>query len=184
MKEQICQVLSEEELVAYAEGDLPPARAERIETHIEDCQTCQTIIDALERSLHVAQVIWRTDEAQWPKRLPVDKPKSNRRWIRPLTAVAASIFLVLGVGVTWRLLSDSHTTSHGSNKEPTVAEIEMAVNHAAMAAQMLAVADLLSSQPGGIQFAIKRYNDVITSFPETEQSIIARLHLQNLLERR
>ena len=184
MKEKICAIVSKEELVAYADGDLSPDRAKQIETHIADCPICRTMLEALERSLHVTQVIWRTDEAQWPKTLRLDKPKPNRRWLRPVMAIAASMLLVLGVAATWRLLFKSSEAPRLVGQEPTAAEIEVAVNRAAMAAQMLAVADLLSSQPGGIQFAVKRYNDVITSFPETEQSTVAKLHLQNLLERR
>jgi len=60
----------------------------------------------------------------------------------------------------------------------------VAANRAALAAQMLAVADLLSSQPGGERYAVNRYSDVITSFPETEQSAKARVHLRSLSERR
>ena len=176
MKEKICTIVSKEELVAYADGDLSPERAEQIETHMVDCQICRTMLEALERSLHVTQVIWRTDEAQWPKRLRLDKPKSSRKWLRSVLAVAASILLVFGVAAIWRLLFES--------REPTAAEIEVAANRAALAAQMLTVAELLSSQPGGVQFAVERYNDVITSFPETEQSTVAKCHLQNLLERR
>lgn len=180
MNEQICQVVSEEELVAYAEGDLPPERAEQIEAHMADCQKCQTMLEALERSLHLTQVIWRTGDAQWPKTHIPSVFKSNRWSYRKIAVIAAGILLVLGIGLTWRLMSGTSEMS----KEPTVAEIEAAANRAAMASQMLAVADLLSSQPGGVQFAVKRYNDVITSFPETEQSTIAKRHLQNLLERR
>jgi anti-sigma factor RsiW len=184
VKEQSCIVIPKEELVAYADGDLSPDRAEQVEEHIADCQSCRTMRDALERSLHVTQVIWRTDEAQWPKTLRLNKPQPSRRWLRLALAVAAIFFLVLGVAATWQLLSKSSEKPRIKGRELTVAEIEAAANNAALAAQMLAVADLLSSQPGGVQFAVERYNDVITSFPETEQSTVAKLHLQNLLERR
>ncbi|MEJ2702653.1 MAG: zf-HC2 domain-containing protein [Sedimentisphaerales bacterium] len=184
MKEQICRVVSEEELVAYVEGDVPPSRAERIAAHVAICQNCRTMLDALERSLHVTQAVWQTGEAQWPKTLPLEKSKSSGKWFRPVTAVAASVLLILGVGVTWRLLSEPSKSPHLTDEEPSAAEIDVAANRAAMAAEMLAVADLLSSQPGGQQYAVKRYNDVIASFPGTDQSAEARRHLQSLLERR
>jgi hypothetical protein len=88
------------------------------------------------------------------------------------------------VATAWRLLFWPNERTLIVGKEPTAAQIEVAANRAALAAQMLAVADLLSSQPGGEQYAVKRYNDTITSFPETQQSAEARLHLQKLLERR
>jgi anti-sigma factor RsiW len=183
VKEQICQVVSQEELVAYADGDVSPSQAERIAAHVATCQSCRTMLDALERSLHVTKVIWRTGEAQWPKTFSLEKPKSSRKWLRSAATVAASILLILGVSVAWRLLSKPDE-SHVLDKELTAGEINVAASRAALAAQLLAVADLLSSQPGGQQYAIKRYHDVITSFPETEQSTVARRHLQSLLERR
>ena len=184
MKEQMCQVVTEEELAAFADGDLSPDRIEQIEAHITDCRICRTMLDALERSLYVTQVIWRTDEAQWPKTIRVERAGLGRKWLKPVVAVAASILLILGVVEIWRLLSESSEPSRLTGKEPTVTEIEVAADRVAMAAQMLAVADLLSSQPGGQSYAVKRYNDVIRSFPETEQSKQARRDLQNLLERR
>ena len=54
MKEQICTVVSKEELVAYADGDLSPDRADQIEAHIADCQICRTMRDALE--------LWRSSD--------------------------------------------------------------------------------------------------------------------------
>jgi anti-sigma factor RsiW len=164
VKEQICRVVSEEELVAYVEGDVPPSRAERIAAHVAICQNCRTMLDALERSLHVTQAVWQTGEAQWPKTLPLEKSKSSGKW--------------------FRLLSEPSKSPHLTDEEPSAAEIDVAANRAAMAAEMLAVADLLSSQPGGQQYAVKRYNDVIASFPGTDQSAEARRHLQSLLERR
>ena len=142
------------------------------------------MLDALERSLRVTKIVWQTGEAQWPKTLSPNTLKSSRWPYRKVTAVAAGILLALGMGLTWRLLSEPTERPGVIGKEPTAAEIEVAANRAALAAQMLAVADLLSSQPGGEQYAVKRYSDVITSFPETEQSAEARVHLQGLLERR
>jgi predicted anti-sigma-YlaC factor YlaD len=184
VKEETCQVVSKEELVAYADGELSSSEAEQIAAHVADCERCRTILDALERSLHVTQVIWQTGEAQWPKTLSPNtlKPSPWPYW--KVTAVAASILLALGIGLTWRLLSEPSERPGVMDKEPTAAEIEAAANRAALAAQMLAVADLLFSQPGGEQYAVKRYGDLITSFPETQQSAEARLHLKRLLERR
>ena len=184
MKEKICTIVSKEELVAYADGDLSTDRAKQVEAHIADCQICRTMLNALDRSLHVTQVIWRTEEAQWPKTFRLDKPKSRRRWLMPVLAVAASILLVLGVAATWRLLSKSSEKSRVVGEEPTAAEIEVAVNRAAMAAQMLAVADLLSSQPGGEEYALRRYTYVIDSFPGRQESVQAKLRLKVLIERR
>jgi anti-sigma factor RsiW len=184
VKEHNCQVVSKEELVAYGDGELSPSQAEQIAAHIAGCENCRAVADALERSLHVTQVIWQTGEAQWPKTCRLDKLKSSRRLLKPATVVAASILLIVGIGVSWRLLSGSSERTRAVGGEPTAAEIEAAANRAALAAQMLAVADLLSSQPGGEEYAMKRYADVIDSFPGKEESAQARLRLNELIERR
>ena len=184
MKEHTCQVVSKEQLVAYTDGELSPSEAERIAEHIANCQNCQSMAEALQRSLQVTKVIWQTSEVQWLKTRPPARFQSSKWSFRKIAAVAASILLVLSIGVMWRMLSEPSERTGVIGKEPTAIEIEVAANREALAAQMLAVADLLSSQPGGEQYAVKRYSDVITSFPETEQSAKARLHLRSLLERR
>jgi hypothetical protein len=63
-------------------------------------------------------------------------------------------------------------------------DIEIEVQRAGVAAQMLAVADMLAAQPGGQEYAEKRYNYVINSFAGMDESEQAKLRLQNLLERR
>ena len=47
MKERTCQIVSKEELVAYADGELSPSEAERITEHIATCPNCQTVTEAL-----------------------------------------------------------------------------------------------------------------------------------------
>jgi hypothetical protein len=157
VKEQICQVVSEEELAAYAEGDLSPGRAEQIAAHVENCRRCRTMLNALERSLHVTEIIWQTGEAQWPKTRAPGVPRSNRWSYRRVAAIAAGILLVVGIGLTWRLLSGTSERRRLMGKEPTAAEIEVAADRAAIEAQMLAMTDLLSSLRGGKQYAVRRF---------------------------
>ena len=187
MKEHFCQDISYETLVAYADGELPPGEAEQITIHIAQCEKCQTMLSALQRSLQVTQVIWQSDEARWPEKHSFKKPFLNRWIVRRLATVAASILLVLGVGVMRRVLYKPSEQIHLIRPEPIatkIDEIEMEVQRACVAAQMLAVADMLAAQPGGREYAEKRYNYVINSFPQRDESKQAKLRLQNLLERR
>lgn len=184
MKEQICKIVSKEQLVAYADGDLPPSETERIAEHIATCPNCQIVAEALERSLQVTQAIWQTGQAQWPETSSFARIRSNGWSFRKVAAVAAGILLLFGVGLTWRLLADRGESERVISKEPTVAEIEIRVNQAALAAQMLAVADLFASQPDGKEYAVKRYNYLIDSFPTRQESVQARLRLKTLIERR
>ena len=187
MKEHICQDISHETLLAYADGELSPTEVEQITKHIAQCENCQTMLSALHRSLQVTQVIWQSDEARWPKKHSFKRPILNRWLVRRVATVAASILLVVGVGVMWRVLYKPSEQIRPIRPEPMAAqidEIEIEVQRAAVAAQMLAVADMLAAQPGGREYAKKRYTYVINSFPGRNESEQAKLRLQNLLERR
>jgi predicted anti-sigma-YlaC factor YlaD len=187
VKENICQDISYETLVAYADRELQPSEAEQISKHLAHCETCRMMLSALQRSLQVTQVIWQTDEAKWPKKHSFKKPKLSRWLVRRVAAVAASILLVIGVGVMRWVLYRPSEEFHPIGPESIPAkidEIEIEVQRSAAAAQMLAVADMLAEQPGGQEYAEKRYNYVINSYPGRDESKQAKLRLQNLLERR
>jgi hypothetical protein len=187
VKEHICQDISYESLVAYADGELSPTETEQITKHIARCESCKTMMSALQRSLQVTQLIWQSDEAQWPKKYSFKRPILNRWLVRRLATIAASILLVVGVGVMRRVLYKPSDQIRPIRPEPMAAEIdeiEIEVQRAGVAAQMLAVADMLAAQPGGQEFAVKRYNYVIKSFPKMNESEQAKSRLQNLLERR
>lgn len=187
MKEYICQDISREKLVAYADGELSASEAEQITKHIAHCENCRTMLSALQRSLLVTKAIWQSRQAQWPKKNSYQKPLLSRWLIRRLTAVAASILVLISIGVIRHALYKPSEKSFSTKSEPKIQkidEIEMEVHQAAMAAQMLAVADMLATQPGSEQYAVKRYTYVINSFAGREESKQAKLRLQNLLERR
>lgn len=184
MKEYTCQNISYETLVAYADGELAPFEAEQITKHIARCERCQTMLNALQKSLKVTQVIWHSDEARWPKKHSFKKPILNKWLVRRVAAVAASILLVFGIGVMQRLRYKPGGEMFTNRPEPTAAEIEFEVHRAAVAAQMLSVADMLAAQPGGEEYAKKRYNYIINSFAGRDESRQAKIRLQNLLERR
>ena len=176
MKQHTCQVVSKEKLVAYTDGDVSSGETEHIAKHIATCPECKALSEALGRSLQVTQAIWQTGKAGWPKTHSFGELRANRRSFRKVIAVAANILLLFGVGILWQLLTKSG--------EPTAADIEIMANRAAVAAQMLAVADLFASQPAGQEYAVKRYNYIIDSYPGMEESAQARKRLTRLIERR
>lgn len=185
--EHICQDISYEILVAYADGELPSNETEHITKHIARCENCQKMLSALQRSLQITQAIWRSDEAKWPQKHSFKKTILSRWLVRRLAAIAASILLVCGVGITRRLLYKSSEETFPIRPESTAAKmdkIEIEVQRAGLAAQMLAVADMLAAQPGGEQYAEKRYTYIINSYPRRDESKQAKLRLQKLLERR
>ncbi len=164
-------------LVNYADGQLSQSDSSKVAEHLAKCEECRKVLDALQKSLELAGVIWADGLAETENiRIPAAKTRKIH-WSR-YAVIAASILLVATASVMW------HTFTRPKASELTFAEIERKINESGSAAQLLAAADLLSSQPGGQQYAMQRYNDVIASFPETNQSAEARRHLQSLLERR
>lgn len=177
-----CQEIPIEKLVAYSDGELPPDEAKQVEEHINNCRNCQTILKALQDSLKVAQEIWQSDEAKWGDLRSFKKPNLSRWPIKQLAAVAASILLICGVGLMW-LMSETSEQTHVVGKAPTIEEIKIEADRAAIAAQMLAVGDMYAAQPSGEKYAVQQYNDLIESFSGMKESEQAKLRLQVLLER-
>jgi len=99
--------------------------------------------------------------------------KQSRTWLK----AAAIILVLLSGGLIWWSLEH---TANRTDKEPTFAEIEMEVNHAGIAAAMLAVADLLAQQPGGEEYARNRYLYLVETYPQKEVATLARSRLQSL----
>jgi hypothetical protein len=64
-----------EELMAYLDGELTPARAERIRTHLEQCPECQREIDGFEQLSRRLQE-WTVETRPFPA--PVFTPELHR----------------------------------------------------------------------------------------------------------
>ncbi len=178
MKEHTCQLISEEELVAYTDGDLTPSEAERIAAHVATCPECRTITEALERSLQVTQAIWQTGQAQWPETRSFDRTISNGVPFRKAMCVAASILLILGAGAMWLLLSESSEPTRSVSEETKIAELRLKIADSADAARLLAAAELLNKYPEAKDSVERRYRYIVETFPETAAAAKAKLKTQ------
>lgn len=178
MKDHICQVVSKEKLVAYADGDLSPGEAEKVSEHIATCPDCQAVTEALERSLQVTQAIWQTGEAQWSETLSFNRVTPGRRTFKKLAAVAASVLLILGAGAIWRLLSEPSERTRVISEETKVAELKLKIADSSDAARLLAAAELLSKYPEAESGLKQRYRHIVETYPETAAAAKARLRTQ------
>ena len=165
MKEHICQVVSKEELVAYADGDLPSSKAEQIAKHIVTCPDCQVVIEALERSLQVTQAIWQTSEAQWPETHPLGGFRSSKWSFKKVAPVAASLLLLLGVPAVWRMLSRPTERAGISREQALAVEIKRKIADSGDAARLLAAAELLSKYPEADRDVMRRYQHISETYP-------------------
>lgn len=173
----MCDKIPEEKLVAFADGELSQGEAEEVSEHVNQCESCRAMVGALQQSLEMVKVSWAAEQSKWPKWRQADGPKLNRWPVARVLAVAASIVLVLGVGLVWRMVSEPGKAALNGK---TVAQLEQAVMRAGRAAQMLAVADLLAEQPEGRGYARERYKEIVTGYSDTEYAVQAKLRLKML----
>jgi len=178
VKEHICQIVSREELVAYADGELPSSEAEQIAEHIANCPNCQSMAEALQRSLQVTKVIWQTSEAQWSKTRPLERFQSSKWSFWKAAAVAASILIVLGAGAVWRMLPRPTELTGISREQALAVEIKRKITDSGDAARLLAAAELLNKYPEAGSTVKRRYRHIIEKYPETTAAEKAKLKIQ------
>ncbi|MBN2591343.1 MAG: zf-HC2 domain-containing protein [Sedimentisphaerales bacterium] len=178
-----CPKIPIEKIIEYCDGELSQNETEQVAQHISDCQICKANVQVLQNSLSLAQNIWEGEKGKWGDLQSFNKRKLYKFPIRKLISIAAGIVIIFSVALLW-LHSKSNETTNLKMPKLTATEIEIQAEQVAFAAQLLAVGDMYAAQPGAEQYAAQRYNDIIESFPSSPQSEQAKLHLQNLLERK
>jgi anti-sigma factor RsiW len=176
MTENVCDKIPQEKLVAFADGQLSPNESAEVSEHITQCETCAAMVDALQRSIELVTASWAAEQANWPKWRSPDKPGLKRWPMRRMATVAASILLVLGLGLIWRMLSEP---AKPIPTDRTVAHLRQTVMRAGHAAQMLAAADLLAKQPESRNYALERYKEIAADYCDTKYGAEAKLRLES-----
>ena len=165
-----CDKISQEQLVTFVDGELSSNEAKKVSGHVSQCEDCRVMVEALERSLEIVKNSWTQEYSRWPKDF---EPRPQRRRPLRIAAMAASILLLVGLGLIWRMVSESEAPQ-------TQAQLEQIVMREGIAAQMLAVGDLLAKQPGGREYARERYKEIIKSFSHTVYAKQAKLRIKSL----
>ena len=174
MTSESCEPIAEL-LIAYSDGELSAAEADRVTTHLAGCPGCREELQLLRRSLHVARTVWSESAAA------ARQPGSIRRRAtgRPVPAVAcaaacvsilllaAGLWLFLGEGGEPDLASvpriDGAKTVHTQVTSPPPHEIaeededidiQALIAREGRSAKLAAAARLLATQPG-----LERYRD-------------------------
>jgi len=169
--ERSCEDIREK-LVDYADGRLLPSAANRVAEHLAKCEHCQRILEALQRSLELAEVVWEDGLAETKEiRAPIHGKVRKIRWPR-YAAVAAGILLVITTSVVWRALI------RPAKKEISFAEIERKITESGSAARLLAAAELLAEYPDAQSIVKKQYRYIVETYPETSAAAKAKSKIQ------
>jgi len=162
----------EDMLVDYADGRLSPSESSELTEHLAKCERCQRTLQALQRSLELAGVIWADSLAETEAiHIPISRKAGKSRWPR-YAAIAASILLVVTCSIVWRVLV------RPASREPTFAEIERKIAEAGSAARLLAATDLLAEYPDAETIVKQQYRYIVETYPETTAAAEAKLKIQ------
>jgi predicted anti-sigma-YlaC factor YlaD len=161
----------EQMLVDYADGKLSPNDSNKVTEHLAQCEECRNVLDALQKSLELAGIIW-TDGLAETESISTPAAKTRKiSWPR-YAAIAASILLVATVSIVW------HTLPKSKVNELTFAEIERKINESGSAARLLTAAELLSENPGAETIVKQQYRHIVETYPETAAATKAKLRIQ------
>jgi predicted anti-sigma-YlaC factor YlaD len=165
--EKTCEEIREK-LVDYADGQLSQSESNKIAEHLGKCKNCRRMLDALQRSLELVEVIWEDGlGAAKEIRIPIPVKARKIRWPR-YAAAAAGILLVVTTSILWRALV------RPAKKELTFAEIERKITESASAARLLAAAELLAEYPDAETIVKEQCRYIVDTYPETAAAAEAK----------
>jgi anti-sigma factor RsiW len=148
-------------LVDYADGELPAQDSQVVAEHLAVCPACRRIVEGLERSLHLAKVIWQ-DNLEAAK-----TPSTRRRVVRllPWTAVAAAILIAAAALVL---------NSIPRPAETEYTRIERQVASVAAAARLLAATQILAQCEGTESIVQEQYRYILDNYADTPAAATLR----------
>jgi hypothetical protein len=162
-------------LVDYSDGRLSQIDSKKVAEHLEKCEHCQKILEALNESLELAEIIW-DDSIEETKKIRISIPGQTRKihWIK-YVAAAAGIILLLTTSIVWRSLF--RQIRHSEN-EINFTDIERRINEAGNAARLLAATELLTEYPDTQSIVKEQYRHIIETYPQTATANKAKLKIQ------
>ncbi|MHC4536939.1 MAG: anti-sigma factor family protein, partial [Planctomycetota bacterium] len=165
--EKSCEKIKEM-LVDYADGRLSPDESNQVAKHLEKCEHCRKILEALNKSLALAGAIW-ADGLSETQDIHTPLPLKHREihWTK-YVAAAAGIILMLTTSIVWKALIKP------VEKEINFADIERSITEAGTAARLLAATELLAEYPDAQSIVKEQYHYIVETYPETTAANKAR----------
>jgi anti-sigma factor RsiW len=168
--EKSCEDI-EQMLVDYVDEQLSSSDSSMVAKHLTKCEECRKVLDALQKSLELAGVIWADAHSETENiRIPAAKTRKIR-WPR-YVAIAASILVVATTSIVWRTLVRPKAS------ELTFAEIERKIADSGSAARLLAAAELLSENPNAEVIVKQQYQHIVKTYPETTAATKAKMRIK------
>ncbi|MBL7153830.1 MAG: zf-HC2 domain-containing protein [Phycisphaerae bacterium] len=158
-------------LVDYADGQLSAEQSAKVADHLRQCEDCRALLDGLQKSLELAQVIWEDNLSQTTEtiRIPAPARTGRRSWPR---YAAAAILIVSAISITSRLMNKP------AKDQPTLAQIEQRITEASNAAKLLAAADLLGGYSQAETIVKQQYRRIVETYPDTSAANKAKLRVE------
>ena len=171
--EKSCKEI-EEMLVDFTDGQLSPDESNEVTEHVVQCENCRKVLEALQKSLELASVIW-TDGVAETETIRIPISRKVRKLIRfHYATLAASILLVVTTSLVWRALVKPMEIQ----KKPSFVEIEHKIIDEGTAAKLLAATDLLADKPNVEQLVKKQYEYIMDRYPKTKAAETAKTRIQ------
>ena len=173
-----------EQLVDYADGELDEAQRAHVAAHLQACPDCGRRLEALRKSLALAQGVW-SERAAELQQIPAPNTARGIRTRRraPWLAIAAAAAVLLVVLRPLQSPRPAPVVPAGA-EERSVAQIEQEIWEVGMASEMLLVADMLAATPGGEPYAVNRLRFITENYADTRPAREAEVRLATLNERR
>jgi hypothetical protein len=169
--EKSCEKI-EEILVDYTDGRLSPGDSSKVAEHLEKCENCRKMLEALQKSLKFAEIIWADGLTETKEiRTPIHGKMREIPWPK-YAAAAAGILLLLTTSILWRALI------RPVEKEINFADIERSITEAGNAARLLAATELLAEYPDAQSIVKEQYHYIVETYPETSAANKAKLKIK------
>ena len=160
-------------LVDYVDGRLSPAQSADIAEHLAECPQCQLKVEALKKSLALADLIWQDNLDDISDAMPAAGRKITRpHFMRPV-AVAAGILIVFGLFLVF------HADRKPAEAQLTFAQIEFEINQHGMAAKLLAATEMLAKHAETEPIVQQQYRHIVKIYPKTSAAAQAKLRIKN-----
>lgn len=177
MKNQNCQQIADI-LVDYADNKTDENDSRQVAHHLTHCPDCRKIVEALQKSLQLTEIIWQ-DIAEQNKNVAMpslDKRAKQRSGILKYTAIAAGFLIAATLFLTLYDSPSPTPIAQTGNASISLREIELDIAQITQAARLLAMVDI-AIQRGRITNGNDQYKYIIEKYPHTSAATKAKKQL-------